>query len=118
MNARSRSKPAAWDFIEWASGRDFLLRSAFEGNMNPTRTSVWEDPSFVERTAAWGDFATVSRRLVGELGRVLVTPAVNYLAIATRWTAALQEAYLGAGTVESVLERAARDIDRLAEAGK
>ena len=44
MNHRSHQKQAAWDFIEWASGRDFLLRSAFEGNMNPTRVSTWNDP--------------------------------------------------------------------------
>jgi multiple sugar transport system substrate-binding protein len=114
MNARSRSKPAAWDFIEWASGREFLLRSAFEGNMNPTRRGAWEDPAFVRRTSAWGDFYPVSRRLVEELGQVLVTPAANYLGIATRWTRALLDAYQGADTVQAALEKAARDIDGMA----
>jgi multiple sugar transport system substrate-binding protein len=40
MNARSTDKTDAWRFIEWAGRREFLLRSAFEGNMNPTRRSV------------------------------------------------------------------------------
>ncbi len=111
MNARSRSPQAAWDFIEWASGRAFLLRSAFEGNMNPTRASIWEDPAFARRTAAWGNFASVSRQLVEELGQVLVTPSTRYLEVATRWTQALQEAYTGQDSVQGALERAAQAID-------
>lgn len=40
MNKRSKDKEAAWRFMKWASGKEFLLRSAFEGNMNPTRISI------------------------------------------------------------------------------
>lgn len=111
MNAGSRSKQAAWDFIEWATSREFLLRSAFEGNMNPTRASVWNDPAFIKHTEPWGDFYKVSKKLVEELGQVLVTPAVNYMEIATRWTRALLEAYAGKDTVQEALEKAAQDID-------
>ena len=113
MNSRSRNKHAAWDFMQWASGRDFLLRSAFEGNMNPTRTSSWDDPAFVQHTSAWGGFYKVSRRLAEELGQVLVTPASNYLGIATRWTSALLDAYRGSATVQDALEKAAQDIDQI-----
>jgi multiple sugar transport system substrate-binding protein len=113
MNARSRQKEAAWDFIEWATGGNFLFRSAFEGNMNPTRLSIWDDPAFIRHTASWGDFYNVSRRLVSELGEVLVTPAANYLDIATRWTQALLDAYKGEDTVPAALNKAARDIDQM-----
>jgi hypothetical protein len=51
--------------------------------------------------------------LVGDLGQVLVTPAVNYIDVARRWTRALREAYQGAGSLESCLGAAAGDIDRL-----
>ena len=113
MNARSGNKQAAWDFIEWASSREFLLRSAFEGNMNPTRASVWNDPAFVRHTEPWGDFYKVSRGLAEQTGQVLVTPAVNYLDIATRWTRALLDAYNGPGSVEEELQKAAQDIDAM-----
>jgi multiple sugar transport system substrate-binding protein len=113
MNARSGNKPAAWRFMEWASSSDFLLRSVFDGNMNPTRTSVWEDARVAEHVAAWGDFAEVSRDLVEHSARVLVTPAVNYIAIADRWVRALRDAYLGAAGVAEALELAASDIDEL-----
>jgi multiple sugar transport system substrate-binding protein len=113
MNTRAADKAAAWRFVEWATGRDFLLRSVFEGNMNPTRTSVWEDERFRAHTADWGAFYEVARRLVEEDAFVLVTPAVNYLEIASRWVQALLDAYAGrAGTAEA-LEAAAADITRL-----
>ena len=82
--------------------------------MNPTRTSLWDDPSFIQHTAVWGDFYKVSRRLVGELGQVLVTPTGKTLDIATRWTQALLDAYRGVDDVQSALEKAAQDIDQMA----
>jgi multiple sugar transport system substrate-binding protein len=116
MNARSRDKAAAWRFIEWASSPEFLLRSVYEGNMNPTRTSVWDAPGVAEHMAPWGDFAAVSRDLVERHARVLVTPATNYIAIGERWVRALRDAYLGIAGVAEALELAAADIDELVRA--
>lgn len=116
MNARSRDKQGAWRFIEWAAGKAFLRRSAFEGNMNPTRRSTWDDPRYVEAAAGWGDFYAVARRLVEQDARVLVTPASNYLKIADRWVRGLRSAFAGDESVRTALENAAHDIDLIAEA--
>ena len=113
MNAHSPHKDAAWELIEWATSSEFLLRSALEGNMNPTRASVWDDPSFAAMTAPWGRFHEVSRRLVEDLGQVLVRPAVNYRDVASRWTQALHQAYTGTATVADALTAAASDIDTI-----
>jgi multiple sugar transport system substrate-binding protein len=113
MNAHSRDKSTAWEFMEWATGKSLLLRSASEGNMNPTRKSVWEDTSFQERASSWGDFATVARHLVDEVADVLVTPAVNYIDVARRWTGAIRDAYAGADSLEGCLSKAASDIEAL-----
>ena len=113
LNSHSRSKPEAWRFIEWASSSEFLERSVFEGNMNPTRTSVWDAPAVREHVSGWRDFASVSRELVEQRARVLVTPAVNYLAIGDRWVRALRDAYTGVSGVAEALELAAADIDEL-----
>ena len=112
MNSRSKEKEAAWRFIKWASGKEFLLRSAFEGNMNPTRTSVWEAESFKEFSTPWGDFCKVSRRLAEQDGKVLVTPSENYRLIAERWVQALMEAY-DSGEVKEALEKAAEEIEKM-----
>ena len=113
MNSRSREKDAAWEFMEWATGKSHLLRSAFEGNMNPTAASVWDDATFQERAEGWGDFVAVSRHLVENVAQVLVTPAVNYIDIARRWTRALRDAYAGADCLEDCLRQAASEIDDL-----
>jgi multiple sugar transport system substrate-binding protein len=113
INARTRDLDAAWRFVEWASGPDFLRRSAFEGNMNPTRLSTWEDDEFRERAGAWGSFYDVARRLVEHEASVLVTPAANYREVATRWVAAIRDAYAGRVPLPDALAAAATDIDSL-----
>jgi ABC-type glycerol-3-phosphate transport system substrate-binding protein len=110
MAAASRDKPAARDFITWAASKEFLLRSAGEGNMNPTRSSTWDEPAFLELTEPWGDFAAVSRRLLNEYATVLVTPTPHYREIALRWTEALREAYAGRDVGEA-LRAAAADAE-------
>jgi len=112
VNTRARDLDPVRQFVEWAAGRPFLLRSAFEGNMNPTRRSIWDDEAFAAHTAGWGDFHPVARGLIEQTASVLVTPAPNYLALATRCVAALLDAY-ASGDVAGELERAAADIDAL-----
>src|SRR6185312_15910560 len=71
MNSRAGDRDAAWRFVEWATGKEFLLRSAAEGNMNPTRTSIWDDKQFRERAAAWSGYYDASRGLVEREASVL-----------------------------------------------
>ena len=113
MNARSAVPDAAWELIEWATSPQFLTRAALQGNMNPTRRSTWADPEFAARASQWHGFPEIAMELVGDLGSVLVTPAVNYIEVARRWTRALRDAYRGDGSLDSCLAAAASDIDRL-----
>jgi multiple sugar transport system substrate-binding protein len=113
MNARSRNKPNAWRFIQWAAGKEFLLRAAFEGNMNPTRRSTWDDPGFRAEAQRWGTFYPVARRLIESEARVLVTPVAGYLGVGDRWVRALRAAYSGDQGVAEALESAAADIDTM-----
>jgi len=113
MNSRARDQQEAWRFIEWATGPEFLLRSAFEGNMNPTRASVWDDETFRAHTSGWGAFYDVARTLIERDAFVLVTPASNYLAIAKRWVEALLDVYAGRAETGEALESAAAEIDEL-----
>src|SRR5437016_7056978 len=111
MNSRVRDRDAAWRFFEWATGSEFLRRSVFEGNMNPTRSSIWDDERFREHTSGWGAFYDVARTLIERDAFVLVTPAPNYLEIANRWVQALLEAYSERREIADALETAATDID-------
>ena len=117
MTAASRDKRAARDFITWAASKQFLLRSAGEGNMNPTRKSTWDEPAFQELTAPWGDFAAVSRKLLDDYATVLVTPTPHYREIALRWTEALREAYEGRDVGDALRAAAADAEQQFAAAG-
>jgi multiple sugar transport system substrate-binding protein len=112
VNAHTADAASAWRFVEWASSKAFLLRSAFEGNMNPTRRSVWDDPGFREHARPWGGFYDVARRLIEHEAFVLVTPTPGYLRIAERWVQALLDSYAGAD-VGAALAAASTDIDGL-----
>lgn len=115
MNARSRQKDAAWQFMQWASSSFFLERASTEGNLNPTRRSVWDSDAFTAMTASWGDYASVSRHLAESVARVLVTPAVNYRVVAEHWVEGLRAAYLGRDVEEALHGAAIRmddDVDR------
>ena len=114
MNTRTKDREAAWRFIEWATGRKFLLRSVFEGNMNPTRASIWDDDGFRVHTSGWGAFHDVARTLIERDAFVLVTPASNYRAVANRWVEALLDIYAARLETGEALELAAADIDGLA----
>jgi hypothetical protein len=81
--------------------------------MNPTRRSTWADPEFAAWASQWHGFPKIAMELVGDLGSVLVTPAVNYMEVARRWTRALRDAYRGEGSLDHCLAAAASDIDRL-----
>jgi multiple sugar transport system substrate-binding protein len=111
MNGRSVAPDAAWEFMRWAGSPQFLTQAALQGNMNPTRRSTWADAEFAGRAGQWHEFREVAMTLVEDLGQVLVTPAVNYIEVARRWTRALREAYQGAGSLERCLGEAANDID-------
>jgi multiple sugar transport system substrate-binding protein len=113
MSTRARDPAAVWRFVEWATGAEFLHRSTFEGNMNPTRRSVWDDDRFRALTSSWGGFHDVARTLLERDASVLVTPAANYISIAARWVAALLDAYAGRADLEEALTAAATDIDAL-----
>jgi multiple sugar transport system substrate-binding protein len=111
MNGKTSQPDLAWRFIEWATSREFLRRSVYEGNMNPTRRSIWDDEGFQAHVQPWGSFYEVARTLVERDAFVLVTPTSRYREIATRWVYALRQAYAGRAGVREALEEAALDID-------
>lgn len=113
MNSRCKDKEAAWRFMKWVTSKEFLLRAAIQyGNMNPTRSSVWDDPRFLEFSKDWREYCLVSRQLAEKDGQVRVTPIPNYRLVAERWVRALLNAYEN-GETQKELELAAADIDGL-----
>lgn len=47
MNAQSEHKDAGWEFIQWATSKEIVLKTQEQGNPG-ARTSVWENPDGVK----------------------------------------------------------------------
>ena len=63
MNAGSKHKDAAWYFLQWATGKDFLTTAAVDYTfVNPVRQSIWDNPDFQARLAEQTDSQDVPNR--------------------------------------------------------
>ena len=114
MNTRARDRDAAWRFVEWATGRAVPAPLGVRGQHEPDAPRASGTTSASARhTVGLEATSTTSRgTLIERDASVLVTPAPNYIAIASRWVEALLAAYAGAD-VGGALEAAAADIDAL-----
>src|SRR5690606_31340047 len=59
MNAGSKKKDAAWLFMQWATGKDFLTTAVVEPQytmVNPVRQSIIDNPAFQERMEFHTDY--------------------------------------------------------------
>ncbi|WP_114854399.1 sugar ABC transporter substrate-binding protein [Brachybacterium sp. YJGR34] len=115
MNGASRHKDAAWQFIQWATSKEFLTAAIAGGNMNPTRISVAEGPEMAEATAEWGDYNEVWQEILAEYASWAYTPASRFPEIGDAWTIRIQSAVLGQQSPQEAMDEAAEKIDAIIE---
>lgn len=97
MNAGSQKKDAAWYFLQWATGKDFLTTGAVDYNMvNPVRQSVVDNPGFQARMAEQTDYLTTLQTIASEDMKIQFTPQPLFFETTTEWAQALQDIYAGA----------------------
>jgi multiple sugar transport system substrate-binding protein len=114
MNAFSKQKEKAWQFLAWATSKEILLRTVPYENINPTRQSVWNDPKTVEITNwANGEYRRTAEDLLLRYAKIRWTPNVYATEIGDRWAEALQEIYTGSKNTEAALNDAAEDINNI-----
>ncbi|NLC52296.1 MAG: sugar ABC transporter substrate-binding protein [Firmicutes bacterium] len=114
MNSASKNKNAAWLFMQWLTSKEVMAETHLNGNMNPVRSSAWEDPRLVEMVESWGEYP-------GQYAEVQVTMLENYSGLwfpphpeltraLDRWAEAVQQSFFEGGNVERNLQKAAQDI--------
>ncbi|MCL6548823.1 MAG: sugar ABC transporter substrate-binding protein, partial [Alicyclobacillus sp.] len=98
MSKGSKKKDAAWYFIQWATGKDLLLKSALAGNLDPVRKSVWTAPSVVKMTEGWGngEWRRVVTTVLNKYAAWQPTPETQLTPLWTDWITALQAIWAGA----------------------
>jgi len=112
MNASSQNKAAAWIFLQWLTSPDVLLQTHMAGNMNPVRTSAWEDPDLSAMVDAWGETPGQYREVVegtAEISAIRFPPHPELTRALDIWAEALQKSYFD-GEVAANLQLAADEI--------
>jgi multiple sugar transport system substrate-binding protein len=113
MSAASKNKDAAWYLIQWATSKQRLLDATLKyNNFNPTRKSIFDNPSVREIMGAWGGGTYLPTVLdnLGKYVKMAYTPNPELPNFTARTSQALQEIWTGKPAKE-VLEVAAEDIN-------
>lgn len=102
MNSNSARKGAAWTWLQWATGKDFLTTAAVEhSTVNPVRKSIWENPDFQERLNDFDGYLEQYENLIAGTG-IHFTPQSRFFETTTEWAAALHKVYDGAPAKEAL----------------
>jgi multiple sugar transport system substrate-binding protein len=104
MNSSSKHKGAAWTFLQYFSSKDFLIyASTTMNNMDPTRTSVYNNPAFqakINKLPGWYD--AWQKTVPGTT--IQFTPQKAFFQTTTEWAAALQDMVAGRKSVQQALD--------------
>jgi multiple sugar transport system substrate-binding protein len=90
MNAASKSKTAAWLFIQYFTGKDYMKKAAIEGAVNPTRDSVFYSKEFQDVIAKTDGYLETFKATIGGTS-ILSVPQSHFYETTAEWAATLQD---------------------------
>jgi multiple sugar transport system substrate-binding protein len=114
MNAASKQKIASWLFIQYFTGKDFMLKAAVEdGAVNPARESIFNNADFqavLEKTEGYLD--TFNATIGGT--SILSTPQPHFYETTTEWASTLQDIVNGKyATVQEGMDALKAKMDQI-----
>lgn len=115
MSSTSPNKGAAWTFMQWLTSKETLIKTHLAGNMNPVRTSAWQDPELAAMVDAWGATPGQYREVLeetAEIAAIRYPPHPELTRALDIWAEALQKSYFDGNTQEN-LSAAAEEISRV-----
>jgi multiple sugar transport system substrate-binding protein len=112
MNANSKNKEAAWLFLQYFTGKEFLEYASVTGNnMDPVRTSVWNSAGFKQKMAAQEGYIDTFNKTVPNT-TVLFTPQPAFFQTTYDWAETLQNIVAGQQTIDAGLNNLKTRMDR------
>jgi multiple sugar transport system substrate-binding protein len=95
MNGYSKAKDAAWLFIQYFTGKDFLTYSVTEyKSVDTPRKSVFNNPVFQEKLRAFPGYVEMFEKTLPG-ATILFTPNPYHFEVTTEWAATLQDLVAG-----------------------
>jgi multiple sugar transport system substrate-binding protein len=118
MNGNSQKKDAAWYFMQWATGKDFLTTGAVDYSMvNPVRQSIWDNEDFQAKMAEQTDYLKTFQTISANDMQIQFTPQPLFFETTTEWAQALQDIYAGQDAQERLDKLVASLTEQLKDAG-
>ena len=112
MNSASKSKKAAWLFIQYFTGPEHVKWAAINAmRVDPPRQSTWDLPEFKQKLQAIpGFYETFQSQIKGT--SVKFTPQPFFVQSTTEWAAALQKIVLSGADTDKTMKDLAKRIDK------
>jgi multiple sugar transport system substrate-binding protein len=116
MNAYSKNKDAAWTFLQYFTGKEFMTYSGTEGACaDAPRKSVAESPKYIEVVGASEGYL---QALEADLpyATIQFTPQPYFFETTTEWAATLQDLVGGRfSSTEEAMKQLKQKLDRIVE---
>ena len=115
MNAYSDAKEAAWLFLQYFTSKDFCtFASVNNNNLDPVRTSVWENRAFQSKMKQHKGYIDTFNKTI-DTTSIYFTPQPEFFVTTTEWAATLQDLVLDGGDVGEAMRELAAEINRTVE---
>jgi multiple sugar transport system substrate-binding protein len=114
MNSNSKNKGAAWTFLQYFSSKEFLKYSSVTmNNMDPVRTSVWNDAGFKAKIAPLPGFYDAWSKTSAK-ATIQFTPQAAFFQTTYDWAETLQDLVAGGKypSVKAGLDALKQRMDR------
>lgn len=111
MNSASKTKPAAWLLLQWATSKEHLLWGATKmQHINSVRKSVAESSAYRDRLAKATNFIETFDTIIDQT-KIQFTPQKNFFDATTSWAGALQQIY-GGSDAKKTLDSLASQLEQ------
>ena len=115
MNANSDAKEAAWLFLQYFTSKDFCTyASVNDYNLDPVRTSVWENRAFKAKMKQHEGYIDTFEKTINTTS-IYFTPQPEFFVTTTEWAATLQDLVLDGGDVGEAMRELAAEINKTVE---
>ncbi len=102
MAQAAQNKPAAWLFMQWATGKDHLMRAALNSNQVDTvRKSIADSAAYKAKFASLPGYLDTFQEVISQT-RIQFTPQRQFFDSTNSWAGALQDIYLGADPTDTL----------------
>lgn len=116
LNNQSKSKDAAWLFMQYFTGKEFLTFSVTEWkSVDTPRKSVFKDPKFQKLIGEMPGYIDMFEKTIPG-ATILFTPNPYHFEIVTEWAATLQDLVAGKySSTQEAMDQLAKKINTILE---